>query len=340
MDLLSVDIFSPAFSIPLPSDWKKKGTNRKLNELRNRQTWMNEFIHLCELALDRFELKNQDETIDERVFLMSLLWYGRVCIFRHNGNMYALPVVNSSEGWTIYGRWLNGTWIALNGMSGKVKLMIPGDADFVTETVTGNPQADGDIGVIIRANKFSYPFITYCMQYADYMADTMRTLDTARVHLKHPYVISGQQSTIESIGAGASDLKDNQDFLIKGMYDGDTVQVANLLNQQITNEIRSLYEWYEARFKALCGIAHAGGVDKKGENVTTEELHIDDEADNTNININIKQIQEDLDFANKVFGKNYEIVTEHLDDLTEDETEQTFGEEDENVSGISNKDTE
>lgn len=331
MDLLSVDVFSPTFSIPIPSDWKGAKTNRKLNQLRNKQTWLNAFVHLTEIALDRYHIEGLDDTIDERVLLMSLLWYGRAVIFRKNGNMYALPVINSSEGWTIYGRWKNGKWIALNGMSGDVKLMIPGETPFVMETPTGAGQASGDIGVMIRENPLCYPFITYCLQYADYQADTLRTLDTARVHLKHPYIISGQQATIDSIGAGASDLKDNQDFMVKGAYDGDQIQVANLLNSEITNEIRSLYEWYEARFKGLCGIAHAGGVDKKGENVTTEELHIDDEADNTNLQIRLKQIQADLDFANEIFGKSYRVVTEHEKELEE-------GAEDGNDSGISDED--
>lgn len=311
MDIVSSDWINPVFGIPLPDNWKVT-SRKKLNKLRNRSTWRNVFMSLMRTALDRYYIDGLPDTCEQRVALMSLLWYGRMVVFEQAGAIYMLPCVNSSDGFTVYGEWRSCRYMALNGMSEEINLVIPGSTDFLQKTVIGGKARPDQRGVLIRENRAMYPFITYVMQYADYMTDTLRTLDTARRHLKHPTVIVSPQSAVKTSAGQELAIDDNQDvILVPTMTDPTQITTLNLSVTGITNEVRELYEWYEAQFLGLCGIAHNSGSDKKGENLLTAEIGIDSESDNTNLNSCMDSIQEGLDLANEVFGLNMKVKTKH-----------------------------
>lgn len=300
---------APYLAIALPS-----ATNKKINEYKNRQTFQNVFVHNMQTALDRYHIDGLPDTCDERVVLQSLLWYGKVLFFERNGNVFALPCVNASEGFTVYGYWTSAFWVALNGTSEKVMLRIPGDANFLKKIIMSGRTYDSDEGVLVRENSVMYPFINSVWQYSDYMADTLRTLDTARNHLKHPYVITTEQSLLGTVKNWLKDTKNNQDAIVNtGVFPADKVQIQDLnVSADNVNAIKELYEWYEAQFLGLCGIQHNAGSDKKGENLLTTEIGIDSESDNTNLNIPMNCIQQDLDIVNETYGLNLTVTSDHI----------------------------
>lgn len=302
---------APYLAISLPST-----SNKRINKYKNRETFQNTFIHNMLTALDRYHIEGLPDTCDERVVLQSLLWYGKVLFFEKSGNVFALPCVNTSEGFTVYGYWISAAWLGLNGMSEKTMLKIPSDANFLKRIITNNRTFTDGNAVLVRENSVMYPFINYVWQYSDYMADTLRTLDTGRVHLKHPYVITAEQSVVNTVKAWLSDTKDNQDIIVNtGVFPADKVNIQDLkVTGDTINCIKELYEWYEAQFLGLCGIAHNAGSDKKGENLLTTEIGVDSESDNTNINISLKCIQQDLDLVNETFNLNLKVVSEHTED--------------------------
>lgn len=311
LDLITGGWLSPYLSIEIPAK-----TNKKLNEYKNKDAWQNTFMHLMFTALDRYYIDGLPDTCSQRVILQSLLWYGKVLFFKKSESVYALPCVNATDGYTVYGDWRKAFWVGLNGQSEKVNLAIPGNTPFLKAIVTGQAQVGEGEGVLVRENSIMYPFIRYCFQYADYMSDTLRTLDTARLHLKHPYVISvqGDNSLINTIKNWLKDTKDNQDVIVNtGVFPADKVKIQDLaVSGDIVNASTSLYEWYESQFLGLCGIAHNAQADKKGENLITPEIGIDTESDNTNLTKSMDYIQAGLDEANDLFGLNMQVRSTHI----------------------------
>lgn len=324
---------APYLAIAVPNS-----TNKKINKYKNRVTFQNIFVQNMLTALDRYKIEGLPDTCDERVVLQSLLWYGKVLFFEKCGNIFALPCVNTSEGFTVYGYWVSANWLGLNGMSEEVKLKIPSAAGFLKKIITGSKEMGGDGGVLVRENSVMYPFINSVFQYSEYMADTLRTLDTGRVHLKHPYIITSEQSVVNTIKAWLSDTKENQDIIINtGVFPADKVQIQDLkITGDTINSIKELYEWYEAQYLGLCGIAHNSSSDKKGENLLTTEIGVDSENDNTNLNKSIKCIQQDLDLVNETFGLDLTVTSDHMEErnvLQPDDTgENLFTDDNENGS--------
>lgn len=321
LDLIAGGWIAPFLCVPLPAE-----TNKKLNKYKNKTTFQNVFVHNMLTALDRYYIDGLPDTCSQRVVLQALLWYGKVLFFEKVGNIYALPCVNSTDGFTVYGEWRSAFWVGLNGQSENVNLVIPGGTAFLKKIIAGgkNYVSEGN-GVLVRENSLMYPFIWNVWQYSEYMADTLRTLDVARVHLKHPYIITAEQSVVPSVKKWLNDTKENQDAIVSsGIFPSDKVTIQDLnVSGDVVNSVTALYEWYEAQFLGLCGIAHNSGIDKKGENLITPEIGIDEENDNTNLNMSMDYIQQGLDTANDRFGLNMTVNSVHLSEKEEMEDDYT-----------------
>lgn len=310
MDLITHGWFQPYLNIALPDKSK-----HMLEQYENDFVFQNCFIHNMLTALDRYYIDGLPETCSQRVALESFLWYGNLLEFTKDGSVYALPIVNASEGYTVYGEWVTARWVGLNGESQKVQLAIPGDTPFLRDIITSKTQTiDAESGVRIRANKAAFPFIYWVWLYSKWEADTLRSLDTARFHLKIPYLITAQESVVPSVEKWLEQIGDNMKAVVSsGVFPTDKVQVTPLnVSPQIVNSLTALYDWYDASFMGKCGIAHNSGIDKKGENLITPEIGIDEESDNTNLNIEMDEIQEGLDLCNKIFGTSQQVKSKHL----------------------------
>lgn len=312
MDILMSDWIAPVIGIPIPSSWKSSKRKKKA-ELRNLQTWRTTFYRLMRIAYDRYYIEGLPDTCSQRVSIMSLLWYGRSVFFEREGSIYNLPCVNTSDGFTVMGEWRKCRWVALNGVSDEVNLIIPGGTQYLEETVIGGKPLEDQKGVLIRETPDMLPFILTVIQWTDYITDTLRSLDVARRHLKHPTVIAMPESMVKSTRGLEDSIDDSQDVIgVASMYDSKQIETLNLGTSGITDELRDLYEWYEAQYMGFCGIAHNSGSDKKGENLISDEIGVDEELDNTNLRVCLESIQAGLDLANRKWGLDMHVKSKHL----------------------------
>lgn len=316
--------FNPLFpDIYLSGNATGKKTLNKLAKMENQITFQNVFANNVITALSRYRLTGDiPETINPRVFMQSLLWYGTAIIFNKNDNWLCLPGVPDGSGINIYGDFSGGWVFGANGFNENVPLYMPGENESFTikKTVSG-ANAKNARGVLIRENKIMYPFVNIVMQYSMWIADTYRTLDVAKNHLKHPYIVVCDESEVNTVKKWFDETKNNVESIVSsGVFPADRVRVQDINTPPGTvTSVTSLCEWYRNGFKSLCGIAHSAQADKKGENLLTDEIHIDDEMDSINITACIDSINAGLADAEKIGCPYMRVVAHKANDIGGDD---------------------
>jgi len=145
--------------------------------------------------------------------------------------------------------------------------------------------------------------------------------------LKHPYVVTAKESAIKSIKDFFDKRDNNEEYILNtGIFDADKVQITPLtVNGESVITGTQLIDWYENKRRELCGIDSNSQTDKKGENLITDELHINDQYEDMMIDKCLEQLNYDLDLVNKNFGTNMRFVKGIKDD--EGKTEDVSGDE-------------
>ena len=318
------------------------GTNKRLlTRYKNNLAYQNAFILFMEDALHRYKIAGLPETCDNRVFLQSLLWYGCVALYEKDGAILSLPAC-PTDGINIYGNSVNAYVYTRNGLfNKKIRVNIPGEEEdkVVTRSIFDNSGKKAE-GVLIYETLSRYPFIRYVMQYAEAFADTMRTLDVARKNIKTPYIITAEENIIPTIRKYFQDRDENEEQIIvdTGVFPVDKV---NILPIQVTGEnittCTQLIEWYRAQFKELCAFKVNTQLDKKGENLTTQEIHSNDDYISKRREETIECLQESIDNANNFFGLNITIEEEEQENENETNDIQKIQGADSDISGVHNE---
>lgn len=314
------------FCIPLSADTSGKSMKKKIAELRNNFVFQNTFARLVLDALERYSFENLPETISERVLLQSLLWYGRVCIFEKNGALLGLPCAPSGAGLNIYGDYGSAFVFSANGkLNQQVNCFIHGsDIDaFLKETNGANPRTKLR-GVMIRENAIMYPFIRITSQFAEAIADSYRTLDVVRVNIKRPFIITAEESVVPSVKKFLEQRELNYESIISsGVFDPSKIALLPIdINGTSLTDATQLIEWYENKYKELCGIASNGQMDKKGENLIQAEISVNDDYEFLSVDKCAEYIQEGLDDVNMIFGTDIKVkAREQKNDNTDSDTE-------------------
>lgn len=288
-----------------------KTNKMKLASYKNAVTWQNVFVRLLQDALHRYKIVNLPDTVQQRVILQSLLWYGNIVFFEKMGNILALPGAPSSAGYNINGD-PGSSWVfSRNGQfNEEVKLYLPGEdeSNFLKKT---NGIEDGGKyrGVIVWENSIRYPFINQIVWFADMIADSMRTIDVARQNLKNPFVVVCEESVVNTVRKFFEKVDNNEERIINsGVFPVDKISVLPIHQEtQTLSDATELVEWYENKFREICGIDSNAQQDKKGENLITAELSINDEYQEQSIDKCVQYIQEGLDNVNKIFGLNMKV---------------------------------
>lgn len=297
--------FNPIFpNIYLSGGAVGKKSVNKLAKRENEITFQNVFANLVLTALHRYKLEGDiPKTISPRVFMQSLLWYGTVVLYKDGDSWLALSGVPDGSGINLYGDFAGAFVFGANGYNKRVPLYMRGayDSGVIAETIA-ETNADVPRGVLIRENPIMYPFVNICMQYASWIADAYRTLDVCRMHLKHPYVISCEESEVNTVKEWFKQTSDNSPAIVStGIFPADKVKVQDINTPpNVVTNITSLIEWYKSGFKALCGIEHNSQADKKGENLLLDEVGIDSEWDNMSLDRCIDTINRSLEDAEKI----------------------------------------
>lgn len=292
------------FEIP-----KATGKNRrKIAQLRNLQTWWASFSDLVLDALHRYDIEGIPDTCSKKLVLQSLLWYGSVVFFKEGETILALPGHGTDE-ITAYGDYRYAYVWSMNGrINKKVNLALPYGID-------GN-------AVMIRENELIFPFINLTMQFADYIADTYRTLDIARRNIKVPYLITAEEEIVQTVKKYLESIDENSDAILStGIFPADRINIFPIATS--TESLRAgtaLVDWYKSHYKILCGIPANLATDKKGENLISGELDIDSGYADFVAKRLIDYMTEQLDFCNDILGTKMSIKRGYEDErAAEDE---------------------
>lgn len=294
----------------------------RLSKLKNDLQFISQFNIKMMDAEHRYSIKGLPDTISERVVLQSLIWYGSVVFFDKNGNLMALPGVPSGDGFNVNGD-VGSAWVfGRNGaFNEEVKIYLPGsDEDVFLAETNGYSSSKKYKGVMVWENYQRFPFMNQVMIFARAISDTMRTLDVCRANIKNPYIVVSEESVVPTVKEYFNKRDNNEEYIISsGIFPADKVKVLPLVtNSESLTGITSLIEWYEAKWRELCGVENNSQMDKKGENLIEAEVSVNDEYTSQSLDKVIKCIQEGLDDVNKIFGTNITVEKNAVDEEKED----------------------
>lgn len=291
----------------------KAMTSKKLNAMKNRIEFQNIFASMAnEATHGRYRIENLPESCNERVVLQSLLWYGSVCFFKKAGQIIALPGLPTNN-FTLNGDPSHCIVYGRNGYTETIKLFIQNgeNSELVRSVVGGGVENFDGTGVWCRENEMAYPFIFYVIDFAEKIADTYRTLDVTRANIKRPYVVTAEESIVESVKSFFNKRDNNEEYIISsGIFPADKI---NLLpfdqNPENIRDCTQLIDFYYAKFREMESISSAPAtIDKKAE-VTIPELNQNAGAQQAIASAVSNVLQRELDFANKCFGTNMRVVS-------------------------------
>lgn len=282
----------------------KAMNHKKLSQYKNWVEFQNAFARLVKKGLARYEFDGLPETVNERVLKQAMLFHGSVCFFENGGSVLALPAMPDSN-LTLYGDFKSCFVYGRNGYNAKVPLVIPGGADSKLVDKGFTPSNSMPKGVWVRENELVYPFLNYCIVYAEKIADTMRTLDVTRKNMKRPFVVVVEEQQVNSAKKFFEDRDDNVEYVLSsGIYDPSKTNVVSF--ESVVENIKActdLIEWYMNDFDNLCGKNSNSNPDKK-ERLLVDEVNSNNEATETEFDAMIEYIQSQLDLVNETFSTN------------------------------------
>ena len=292
--------------------------SQQLARFKNRLEFQNAFARLVKKGLARYQFENLPETVSDRVLKQSLLYHGSVCFFEKDGSVLALPACPNSD-LTLYGDFKSCQCYGRNGYNVRVPLYVPGadEAPVLNKGVINGTAAPK--GVFVRENEIVFPFINYCISYAEKIADSMRTLDVTRHNMKRPYIIPAEEQVVPTVKKFFDQRDENQDYIVStGIFPADKVNVISIpSNEAVLKACTDLIEWYYNDFDGLCGFNTNSNPDKK-ERLLVDEVNANNESTRMNFGNMMMYIQSQLDDVNKYLGTDIKIVTGEKEVVGED----------------------
>lgn len=315
-----------SFSVPVFYGSAGKMNKHKLAKYKNDIAFQNIFMQNLSLASDcRYKVEGILPTMSQRVIRDSMIWHGGVEFFEKEDNLFALPAVPTGDGFNINGD-PGACWtFSKNGVfDEEVKNYLPGSdkAAFLKEMTTGK-QTGKTHGCYVYENYRRYPFINVVMFYSEKIADTYRTLDVCRKNIKNPYIITAEESVVPTVKKYFEDRDNNEDYIISsGIFDATKVSVVPLVvNSDNLSSCIEMIEWYENKYRELNGIDSNSQIDKKGENLISDEVNVNNMFTELSLQKCLDCMNEQMDEVNKIFGTHMKFVKvyeEKEDGSTED----------------------
>lgn len=284
-------------------------TGHKLAQWKNDFTRQNVFMRLCTKSDARYDIINLEPTMSKRVVKQSLLFNASIGFFEKEGNILALPG-NPMEGPTLNGDFRYMNVYGRNGYNEKIPLFVPGgnESNIVNQTTSDYFTYAKPTGVWMRENRYCYPFINFCIERTEQIADSMRVLDVLRFHLKTPFLIVADEQILPTVKAMMKQVEDNVNYLVSsGVLPVDRVNILQKpIGPDTIKAVTDLIEWYYNDFDELCGKNSNSNPDKK-ERLLVDEVNANNESTKASYNELIEFMQEELDFVNKCLGTNMQI---------------------------------
>lgn len=317
-------------------------SGKKRRQLENNYQLQMTFTRLLNEALERYHIEGLPDTLSERVILMSLLWYGCVVIFKKGDNLFCLPGAPTGNGYNVYGdpgqMWV---YSVANGQYNQaVDVYIPGsDDDAFLKKLIGTEQNRKPTGVVVWDNRMRYPFVFSTYYYSKCITDCYRTLDITRYWLKRPLLLTGPEEYSESVKQMIDGMEENPSAVyvkqMVGVAQNTTLFNTNA-NGQNLQDVTGLLEWYESKYRELCGLDSNSQMDKKGENLITAEITVNDQYQEMSIDKCVDEVNRGLDNVNKFFNLNLKCIKNNA---IKQPTEGENGNGQDNISGMVNGST-
>lgn len=302
--------FSPLFNISTGIG-SGKLTQKKLNKYKNSQVFINEFMRNLFDALNRYYIDGLPETCSQRVVLQSLLWYGCVFFFKKSNNILALPGMPDGSGINVYADFGGAFVYGANGFNQRISVYLPGSdkSSFLNKTINSLDNST-PAGVMVRENQFTYPFINQVLYYSEMMADTLRKIETSERNAATPFIISADESVIDTVKAYLNSWDNNEPRIVSsGVFPADRIKVQQINTQlDAISSLCAAYDWWSSHYRELCGVKNMTNIDKKGENLLTDEVNINDQYTLGQSQKLENIIQSGLDDANELFGTDMKLV--------------------------------
>lgn len=309
----------------------KSKTMKRIAQFKNQVEFMNALARLTKRALARYSFEGLPVTVNERVLKMSLLFHGSVCFFEKENNILALPALPNSN-LNLYGEWKSCFVYGRNGFNAQIPLYIPGadesktvNAGYINLNMKYKPT-----GVFVRENEFMYPFMNYCIAYAEKIADCMRTIDVTRKNIKKPFIITAEEQLVPTVKKFFENRDNNEEYIVSsGVFPADRISLLPIeTNADSIKAATDLIEWYYNDFDNLCNWNSNANPDKK------ERLLVDEVNSNNDSMMEVREnfveyLQEQLDNVNKYLGTNIKIKIKEDkadDDICRMGTDSTDGE--------------
>lgn len=294
----------------------KSKTNKRIAQFKNQVEFMNALNRLVEKAMARYDFEGLPATVDDRVLKMSLLYHGSVCFFEKDGGILALPcTVNESP--NLYGMYRSVYVWGRNGFNDTIPLFIPGadDVSLLNKGFYNLNQDKKPRGVYVRENKMTYPFINYCIVYAEKISDTMRSIDTIRKNIKRPFVVTAEEQLVPTVKKFFEDRDDNIEYIVSsGVFPADKVSILPIeTNVESLKSATDLIEWYYNDFDNLCKKNSNANPDKR-ERLLVDEVNSNNESKEADEDSFRSYLTEQLDFVNECLGTNIKLKEEKKDD--------------------------
>lgn len=287
----------------------EKTSQKKLNAMRNNVVFQNEFGRNLQDALQRYDVEGLPETCSKRVFLQSLLFYSCTFLFEKNDCLLNLPGMPDGSGINLLGDFGGAYVYGANGFNERIKLAIPGaeESAILGKTINGG---SGGPGFMLRENPINYPFINQVIYYSTQQADTLRKIETATRNAASPYIVTAEESVVPSVKAFFQKRDNNEEYIVSsGVFPADRISLLPFdISADAIKTMTETYDWYCNHFRELCGVKNTTNIDKKGENLITAEVNVNEQYTNNQDGGIVDYMNEQLEMANKMFGTHIRIV--------------------------------
>lgn len=311
-------------------DCSKIKNKKKIAKRENDRRYMVEFMEKLDVALRRYKIKDLPDTVSERLVLQSMVFYGNVVFFKDpefGDNVFALPGVPYG-GFNINGDFTKAYVYAKNGLINKeVDLFIKGadDADILKKSINSNFNSTRPQGVIVWENKERFPFLFTIDYFAHTIADTYRTIDVAKAYMKRPFIPICEESMLASVTEVLDKIIDNEEVIpvSTGVKEVTKVDFHDIIGMgESVKDAMELLDWYEQKYREKCAITSNTQVDKKGENLISDEINMNEDYIAMRDETILDYIQSQLDWANECLGTNMKVeVDKKPQEGAEDESD-------------------
>lgn len=291
-------------------DCSKIKNKKKLAKRENDRRYIVEFMEKLDVALRRYKIEDLPDTVSERLVLQSMVFYGNVVFFKDpqfGDNVFALPGVPYG-GFNINGDFIKAYVYAKNGLINKeVDLFIKeaDNADILKKSVNSDFNSERPQGVIVWENKERFPFLFTIDYFAHTIADTYRTIDVAKAYMKRPFIPICEESMVASVTEVLDKIIDNEQVIpvSTGVKEVTKVDFHDIIGMgDSVKDAMELLDWYEQKYREKCAITSNTQVDKKGENLISDEINMNEDYIAMRDETILDYIQSQLDWVNECLG--------------------------------------